>query len=44
MELKQVQNATCIALHVTKTFDGAMRIEGSQRPVQSAGAKWHLLD
>ena len=40
VELEHVQDATCIALHVTKTYDGEIRIEGSRRPVQDVDAEW----
>ena len=39
VEPKRARDATCIALHVTKTSDGEIRIE-AQRPVQDTGAKW----
>ncbi len=34
VELERAQDATCIALNITKTYAGEIRIEGSQRPVQ----------
>ena len=40
MELEQVEDATCIALHITKTEDGQVRIEGAQRPVRDVDAEW----
>ena len=43
MELEQAQDAVCIALHVTKTKDGQVSIEGAQRPVHDIGAAWVLL-
>lgn len=44
MELEQTKDVTCIALHVTKTGDGQVRIEGAQRSVRDAGSDWVLLD
>ena len=44
VELERAGDATCIALNVTKTYAGEIRIEGSQRPVQDAGAKWVPLN
>lgn len=40
MELEQVEDATSIALHITKTEDGQVRIEGAQRPVRDVDAEW----
>ncbi|MCY4519699.1 MAG: AAA family ATPase [Caldilineaceae bacterium] len=42
-ELANTEDATCIALHVSKSQDGEMRIEGAQRPVQDAQAQWAPL-
>lgn len=44
LELEQTEDATCIALHVTKTKEGQVRIEGAQRPVSDVDAEWVLLD
>ena len=43
VELEQSRKATCIALNITKTYDGEIGIEGSQRPVQDADGEWILL-
>ena len=43
VELDNMADATCIALHVSKSRDGKMCIEGAQRPVQDAQAQWTLL-
>ena len=43
VELERAQDATCIALNITKTYAGEIRIEGSQRPVQDPGGEWILL-
>ncbi len=43
MELEQAEDAVCIALHVTKTKDGQVSIEGAQRPVHDVEAAWVLL-
>ena len=40
MELDMAESAACIALHVTKTKDGHVGIEGAQRPVQDVAARW----
>ena len=40
VELERAQNAICIALNITKTYDGEIGIEGSQRPVQDVGGEW----
>ena len=40
MEPGHMADATCIALHVSRTKAGAIRIEGSQRPVQAVQAAW----
>ena len=40
VELNNMADATCIALHVSKSRDGEMRIEGARRPVQDAQAAW----
>ena len=40
MELDMAESAACIALHVTKTKDGHVGIEGAQRPVQDVEARW----
>ena len=42
-ELDNKADATCIALHVSKSRDGKMRIEGAQRPVQDVQAQWTPL-
>ena len=42
-ELANTEDATCIALHVSKSRDGEMRIEGARRPVQDAQAHWTPL-
>ena len=44
LELEQAQKATCIALHVTKTKEGQVRIEGAQRPVHEVDAEWMPLE
>ena len=44
LELEQAQEATCIALHVTKTKEGQVRIEGAQRPVHEVDAEWMPLE
>ncbi len=44
LELEQAEDATCIALHVTKTNDGRVRIEAAQRPVRDVDAEWVPLD
>ena len=44
LELDRAEAAVCIALHVTKTRDGRVRIEGAQRPVHDADADWEPLD
>ena len=44
LELDRAEGAVCIALHVTKTRDGRVRIEGAQRPVHEADADWEPLD
>ena len=41
--LANTEDATCIALHVSKSRDGEMRIEGARRPVQDAQAQWTPL-
>lgn len=38
--LANTADATCIALHGSKSRDGEMLIEGAQRPVQDAQARW----
>ena len=43
VELDNMADATCIALHVSKSRDGEMRIEGARRPVQDAQAQWTSL-
>ena len=43
VELERAQEATCIALNITKTYDGEIGIEGSQRPVQDADGEWTPL-
>ena len=43
VELERAQDATCIALNITKTYAGEIGIEGSQRPVQDVGGEWILL-
>ena len=43
VELERAQDATCIALNITKTYDGEIGIEGSQRPVQDVGGEWISL-
>lgn len=40
MELERAQDATCIALNITKAYDGAIGIEGSQRSMQDVGGEW----
>ena len=40
MELGYAADATCIALHLSRTKAGAIHIEGSQRPVQDVHAAW----
>ncbi len=40
MELGHVADATCIALHLSRTKAGEIRIEGSRRPVQDVHAAW----
>ncbi|MYA04150.1 MAG: AAA family ATPase [Caldilineaceae bacterium SB0664_bin_22] len=44
MELEQTKDVTCIALHVTKTGDGQVCIEGAQRPVRDVDAEWTPLN
>ena len=44
LELDRAEAAVCIALNVTKTRDGRVRIEGAQRPVHDADADWEPLD
>ena len=44
LELDRAEAAVCIALNVTKTRDGRVRIEGAQRPVHDADADWDPLD
>ena len=43
VELERAQDATCIALNITKTYDGEIGIEGSQRPVQNVATPWASL-
>ena len=43
LELNQVEDAVCIALHVTKTKGGQVCIEGAQRPVPDVEAAWTPL-
>ena len=38
--LANTEDATCIALHLSKSRDGEMRIEGARRPVQDVRAEW----
>lgn len=40
MELDLAADATCIALHVSRTKAGEIRLEGSQRPVRDSRAAW----
>ena len=40
VELERAQDATCIALNITKTYAGEIRIEGSQRSVQDPVGEW----
>ena len=40
VELERAQNATCIALNITKTYAGEIGIEGSQRSVQDPVGEW----
>ena len=42
-KLDNKADATCIALHVSKSRDGKMHIEGAQRPVQDVQAQWTPL-
>ena len=44
LELDRAEAAVCIALHVTKTGDGQVRVEGAQRPVHDVDAEWMLLE
>ena len=44
LELQQADDAACIALHVTKTNHGRIRIEGAQRSVRDVDAEWVPLD
>ena len=44
LELDRAEAAVCIALHVTKTWAGRIRIEGAQRPVHDVNADWEPLD
>ena len=44
LELEQAEDATCIALHVTKTNDGQVRIEAAQRLVRDGDAEWTPLN
>lgn len=44
LELEQAEDVTCIALHVTKTSDGQVRIEAAQRPVRNVDVEWVPLD
>ena len=44
VELEQAEDATCIALHVTRTGEGQVRIEGAQRPVHEVDAEWMSLE
>ncbi len=44
VELEQAEDATCIALHVTRTGEGQVRIEGAQRPVHAVDAEWMSLE
>ena len=40
VELERTRDATCIALNITKGYDGAIGIEGAQRSVQEPGGEW----
>ena len=44
LELDRAEAAVCIALHVAKTGNGQVRIEGAQRPVHDVDADWEPLD
>ena len=44
VELERAQDATCIALNITKTYDGKIQIEGSQRFVRDTDATWTPLN
>ena len=44
VELERTQNATCVALNITKTYKGEIRIEGSQRSVRDTDATWTPLN
>ena len=41
--LANTEDATCLALHVSKSRDGDMRIEGVRRPMQDTQAQWTPL-
>ena len=43
VELERAQEATCIVLNITKTYDGEIGIEGAQRSVQNVAAPWASL-
>ena len=44
VELERAQDATCIALNITNTYDGEIQIEGSQRSVRDTDATWTPLN
>ena len=44
MKLERAQDATCIALNITKTYAGEIGIEGSQRSVRDTDSTWIPLN